>query len=132
MIGRTDEHQVATRELTAAAKGYRVIPDGEGWPMTPGRYGKLEHLGRGQLAAFTHARLIRRRLCALPGVTVSQRGDEELRVLLTPAAILAVARLLRCFKRRVASGRPFAKGHKPAPRGTPGPVEAPKVVGVTG
>src|SRR5688572_1314540 len=56
---RAAEQLTAAKELTAAANGYRVIADAEGWPISQGKYGRLEHLGAAQLAAFTDRRLIR-------------------------------------------------------------------------
>jgi hypothetical protein len=104
---RTLEQLDAACELTAAAPGYRVKVDPEGWPYIPGRYGRIEHLGAGQLAAYTDRRLIRSRLLALPGVTAHQIGDEELRALVTRQAVPAVAELLRCRKRRGAPAHGF-------------------------
>jgi hypothetical protein len=42
-------------ELATAVPGYRVRPDEEGWPHVRGKHGRLEHLGLGQLAAFTES-----------------------------------------------------------------------------
>ena len=105
---RTDEQMAAARELATAAEGYRVVADAEGWPVSLGRYGRLEHLGAlpghaPQLAAFTTSRRIWRRLLALDGVVRHQTGDAEFRVLVAHAAVPAVATLLRCRRRRVLS-----------------------------
>lgn len=118
---RAAEQLTAAKELSAAALGYRVIADAEGWPISPGKYGRLEHVGAGQLAAFTNRRLIRSQLVAVPGATRHQVGDTELRVLLPPQAVPAVARLLRCHRRRTGGAEHLA-GH--AYRRTPNAVEA--------
>jgi len=115
------EQLTAATELSAAAHGYRVIADAEGWPISQGKYGCLEHLGAGQLAAFTDRRLIRSRLLAVTGATQHQVGDTELRVLLTPQAVPAVARLLRCYRKRTG-GAGHLTGH--AYRRSPSAVEA--------
>jgi hypothetical protein len=45
-VARRSQDQLdAAETLAAAAPGYRVIPDPEGWPVSPGTYGRLEHLG---------------------------------------------------------------------------------------
>ena len=127
----TDEQAEARDELAEAAPGYRLTRDpGDAWPMVPGRYGRLEHLGASVIAAFTDRRLIRARLLAVPGVTSHQVGQEELRVLVAPEAVAPVLQLLRCFRRRRpmpeaqrrAAGEWFAKARQAAggqPRGAP-------------
>ena len=40
----TQEQMAAAKELATAAQAYRVVADAEGWPVSPGRYGRLEHL----------------------------------------------------------------------------------------
>jgi len=90
----------ATRELTTAVPGYRVRPDPEGWPHSPGKHGRLEHLGLGQIAAFTESTNLAKRIAALPGARRHQTGDGECRVLVTREAAPAVAKLLRCHRQR--------------------------------
>ncbi len=125
---RTNEQQVATQELTAAAPGYRVKPDAEGWPTASGKYGRLEHLGAapdqpGQLAAFTTSGRIFAKLAALPGVRRHQTGDAEFRVFLAPSAVQVVARLLRCYRRRSAPTNGFRKAITAHPAATSRPQE---------
>jgi hypothetical protein len=100
---RTGEQMTAAQELAAAAPGSRVTVDTEGWPICRGRHGRLEHLGAGQLAAFTRGPHIFRRLLALPGVRRHQTGDDEYRVLVSAEAVPAVAALLRCHRKRSAA-----------------------------
>ena len=100
---RTAEQMAAARELAAAAPGYRVIPDVEGWPICRGRHGPLEHLGAQQLAAFTKSTRIFLRALAIPGVQRHQTGGDEFRILVAKPAILAVAALLRCHRKRSAA-----------------------------
>ena len=96
--------------------------------MSPGKYGKLEHLGAapgqsGQLAAFTTSGRIFAKLVALPSVRRRQTGDDEFRVLLAPEAVPAVAKLLRCHRRRVAPANSFQKSLSPLPGGTSQPQD---------
>jgi hypothetical protein len=39
---QTNEQRAATERLRALAGGYRVKQDAEGWPMIPGRLGRIE------------------------------------------------------------------------------------------
>lgn len=93
-VGRnTDEQRIAFRHLRAlaAAARFRVVPDAEGWPMLPGRYGQVEWYcdgvdchacplpGRFALAVWTDHRLIPGRLRQLPGLIPHQIGEAEAR-----------------------------------------------------
>ena len=76
----------------------RVTADAEGWPVVPGRYGRIEWHTADTLAAFTDRPRIARRL---RGVTrPHQVGSEEFRGLFAPAALAQVAALLGARKRR--------------------------------
>jgi hypothetical protein len=108
-MSRPAEQLIATQELTQAAPGYRVLADAEGWPYSPGKHGQLEHLGRGQLAAYTESANLHKRALAIPGVTRHQVGEGEFRVLVSPAACLPLARLLRCHRKRVGGAEHLAK-----------------------
>ena len=39
---QTNEQRAATERLRALAGGHRVKQDAEGWPMIPGRLGRIE------------------------------------------------------------------------------------------
>jgi hypothetical protein len=81
----------------------RVLRDGEGWSIIPGRYGQIEPVSVGVLAVFTtHPRLFRR-LLAVPGVGRWQTGDTEARMLFPSEALPQVARLIGARRRRPPS-----------------------------
>jgi hypothetical protein len=105
--GRADEQRRAFAHLRAVAlaHGLRVVADPEGWPHIPGRRGYIEFHDGVRLAAFTVSRLLRSRLLAMPGVVRPQAGDQEMRVLFSPAILPVVAALLRARRHRV--GRPL-------------------------
>lgn len=106
------------REEMATFRGYivpalggltRIVADPEGWPMVPGRLGRLEWRGRewatgeARVFAFTDRARMIGKLLAVPGVRKSQIGDTEAAVSMAAtdqAAIQAVARLLRTRVRR--------------------------------
>jgi hypothetical protein len=112
---RTHDQRTAEQELASALPGYHVTADPEGWPMAPGRHGRLEHLGNGQFAAYTDRRLIRSRLLAIPGARAHQTGDSEVRALVSRQAAPTVADLLRCRRRRRAPANPFRARDSGAP-----------------
>jgi hypothetical protein len=91
----------------------RLVADAEGWPMVPGRLGRLEwhgvEAGAGpaqgtrRVYAYTGRRRMIPRLLAVPGVHGWQIGDEEAAVWIAAEnadAIRAVAQLLRTRVRR--------------------------------
>jgi hypothetical protein len=87
----------------------RITGDAEGWPMVPGRLGRLESRGAEasgaprRVYAYTNHRRLIRRLLAIPGVHRCQIGDTEAAVWIAAEdaeAIRAVARLLRTRVRR--------------------------------
>jgi hypothetical protein len=65
----------------------------------PCRYGFISVHGEDTLAASTDRRGLIRRLVALEGVRVHQRGDREARVLFPPGRLDSVAGLLRARRR---------------------------------
>jgi hypothetical protein len=74
--------------------------DAEGWPIIPGRYGRLEWHDARQLAVYTdHPRLFAR-LWAIPGARRWQVGDQEARGLFPVEALPAVAALVRARRRQ--------------------------------
>jgi hypothetical protein len=88
--------------LTALASPfrYRVRLDPEGWPIIPGRYGRLEwHDGR-SLAAYTDLPRLFARLWALPGVRRWQVGDQEARALVPVEQLPQAAALIQARRRR--------------------------------
>jgi hypothetical protein len=98
----TADQLTARTSLAAVAGPYRVLDDIEGWPVIPGRYGRIEHDGP-RLAAYTNRPRLHALLLAVPGVVRHQRGDFELRAWITEAAVPAVARLLMARRRRTGA-----------------------------
>jgi hypothetical protein len=91
----------------AAPHRYRVIRDAEGWPVIPGKLGRLEwHDGR-ELAVYTDRPRLIARLWAIPGVRRWQVGDQEARGLFSPEALPAVAALIQARKRRRGNAGSF-------------------------
>jgi hypothetical protein len=93
----------------------RVEADGESFPVVRGQHGQIEWYcdgvdchscplpGRFALAVHTTGRLTRQKILGVPGVTPHQRGDFELRALFLPAALAAVAKVIRARRRRSLS-----------------------------
>jgi len=86
----------------------RVTVDPEGWPVVPGKYGRLEWRGElpdgsgvesRRLYAYSNRKRLLFKLREVSGVRPCQSGDEEGAVSMLATdhrAILACARLLRC------------------------------------
>ena len=100
----TAEQAAATEALRAlpgvAAARFRVVPDGEGWPIIPGRAGRIEYHDGPDLAVFTDRPRFFVRLRAVPGMRRHQTGDTEARMLFPPAAVPVVARIIGARRRR--------------------------------
>jgi hypothetical protein len=89
------------RSLAAGGK-YRVDRDTEGFPVIPGRLGRIEwHDPEGrELAVYTDRPRLFARLLAIPGVRRHQTGDQELRALFSAAVLPQVAHLIKARRRR--------------------------------
>jgi hypothetical protein len=93
-----------------AGDRYRITldPSAEGEPRSqrpwyyriPCRYGFISVWGCDTLAAYTDRRMVIARLINLDGVRVVQRGDQEVRVLLSPDRLDAIAEPLQARRRR--------------------------------
>ncbi len=81
----------------------RLVRDVEGWPIIPGRAGRIEYHDPSALAVFTDRPRLFRRLLAVPGVRRHQTGDDEARMLFPPAALLPVAAIIGARRRRASS-----------------------------
>src|SRR6266545_4350629 len=92
----------------------RVGKDSEGWPQVLGRHGRMEWHDGVVVAAATTGRLIRGKLLTLPGMRGHQTGDRELRVLVEPQAIPAVAELLHLRRKRVLTGDALDRARRQA------------------
>jgi hypothetical protein len=103
----------AVRELRALAAPLRlrVIRDAEGWPVIPGKLGRLEWHDGLELAVYTDRPRLLARLWALAGVRCWQAGDQEARGLLTAEVLPAVAALIQARRRRRGNAGSF-----PTPR----------------
>ncbi len=110
---RTEHAQFSAIIVPALGSRTRLVADVEGWPMVPGRYGRLEwrgvEAGEGpahgtrRIYADTPRRRMIARLLAMPGVHRWQTGDDEAAVWIAAedvAAIRTVAGLLRTRVRR--------------------------------
>jgi hypothetical protein len=87
----------------AAPYRYRVTLDAEGWPMIPGKLGRIEwHDGR-TLAVHTDRPRLFARLWAVAGLRRWQVGDQEARGLVPLEALPAVANLIQARRRRTLS-----------------------------
>lgn len=84
---------------------FRVCRDAEGWPVIPGRFGRIEWHDEACLAVYTDRPRLVPRLWAIPGIQRWQVGDQEARGLFPPEALPAVAALIRARRRR--RGRPL-------------------------
>src|SRR5262249_37712630 len=99
----------------------RVVLDGEGFPMVPGRYGRIEWVDGQHWAVYTtHPRLFGR-LWAISGLRRHQTGDDEMRALFPPEVMAHVARIIRA-KRWGGSGRGRPENFAPRPDTRPRPA----------
>jgi len=99
---------VVTKEQLTAAVQMRLLPgrfkverDREGWPIIPGRLGRIEwHDPEGRaLAVYTDRPRVFARLLVVPGLRRHQTGDQELRALFPVDALPQVARLIKARRR---------------------------------
>src|SRR5262245_29467098 len=82
----------------------RVTADAEGYPIIPGRYGRIEWFDGRDLAMYSgHPRCFAK-IWAIPGVHRHQTGDDEMRAVFPPEALEQVAAVIRA-KRWGGSGR---------------------------
>lgn len=114
----TSEQQRAVTQLKALAAPYRfrVVVDTEGFPIIPGRYGRIEWYCHGvdcwscalprrlALAVHTDHPRVFQKLGAVPGVVRHQSGDTEMRTVFTVEVLGNVATVIRA-KRWGGSGR---------------------------
>src|SRR4029453_6400361 len=89
----------------------RVRADAEGFPIAPGRYGRLKWQDAGQVAIYSQTMRMLAKLLRIQGVRRHQVGDREFRLLLPVdnvhdrAELGAIVRLLRIRIRRRLSER---------------------------
>src|SRR2546428_13996879 len=108
------ERQRAVEQLRAVAKPYRfrVQADAEGFPIIPGRHGRIEwHCdgvdcsscllpGQFALAVYSDRPRMFAKLWAIPGVKRHQTGDSEMRALFPLEALEQVATVIRARRKR--------------------------------
>jgi hypothetical protein len=101
---RDHEKMLAYEQMCslAAASRYRIDHDTEGFPVIPGRLGRIEwHDPEGrELAVYTDRPRLFARLLAIRGVRRHQTGDQELRALFPVAALSQVAQVIQIRRRR--------------------------------
>jgi hypothetical protein len=105
--------QRAGEQLRALAKPYRlrVRADAEGFPVIPGRYGRIEWHCDGvnchgcplpahvALAVYTDRPRLFSKIWSLPGVRPYQTGDSEMRAGLPVKALGQVAKVIRAHRK---------------------------------
>lgn len=123
-IRLTDEQHTAREHLRTLAVPHRlrVTTDAEGWPIIPGRLGRIEQNGGPELAVYTDRPRLFAKVWAIPGVRRHQTGDTEMRALFRPPRCLRWRRSSRpaCGARRppqsISSGTRTARLHGPRTR----------------
>src|SRR5262249_55575403 len=66
---------------------YRVTKDPEGFPIIPGRYGRIEWFDGRDLAVYCDRPRLFANLWAIPGVRRHQTGDHEMRAVFSLGAL---------------------------------------------
>lgn len=101
-MGAMSAVTAAVASLRALAEPYRlrVVKDAEGYPVIPGRLGRVEYHDGTQFAVYSDRPRLFARLWAIPGVRRWQTGDGEMRALFPVDALEVVARALRARRRR--------------------------------
>src|SRR3989304_5626765 len=131
MVFFADEMALFRAHVTRAlGPQVRILRDGEGWPVAPGRLGRLEWrgaewaTGEHRLYAYTDRARIITKLRALPGVPPQQIGDAEAAFWVRAddaPAMRAVASLLRLRQRRGGGGGRGGGGFGLVEEAAPGP-----------
>src|SRR5262245_44571973 len=108
---QTDFDQL--RHLTRPLR-CRVITDVEGFPLIPGRYGRIEWFDGRDLAVYSGRPRLFAKVWAVPGVRRHQTGDQEMRATFPPEALEQVAAVIRA-KRWGGGGRGRLRNLRAAP-----------------
>jgi hypothetical protein len=126
---RTAEQRAAFSQFRtlAAPQRFRVRPDAEGFPVIPGRYGRIEWAepkGRELAVYCTRPRLFQK-LWAIPSVRRYQTGDREMRAKFPPHALGQVAAVIRASRKPgFTSAMAKKAGARTAFKGTSRPQNA--------
>jgi hypothetical protein len=123
----TADQQRAADRLRDLPGRPRVTHDVEGWPLIPGRYGRIEYDDPLTLAVFTDRPRLFAKILAVPGVRRHQTGDREARMLFPSTSYPAVAQLIGARRKRALSPEQARRlGAGTAYRPTNGPGKAPR------
>jgi hypothetical protein len=126
---RTSEQKEAFSQIrsVAAPHRFRVRADGEGFPVIPGRYGRIEWAdseGK-QLAVYCNRPRLFQKLWAIPGVRRHQTGDQEIRAKFPPEALEQVAQVIKASRQGgFTSAKAKKVGARTAFKGTSRPQGA--------
>ena len=118
------ESQRAVQQLRELAAPYRfrVRADAEGFPVVPGRYGRIEWFDGSDLAVYSDRPRLFGKLWAIPGVMRHQTGDTEMRAVFPPDALEYVAGVIKARRRRsLSSEEAHRRGFKLTHRATSEP-----------
>jgi hypothetical protein len=103
--------EIVQNRLIVGPYRFRVRTDVEGFPIMPGRYGRIEWCcdgvdchscplpGQVALAVYTDRARLFGKLWAIPGVKRHQTGDREMRAVFPPEALEQVASVIRAHKK---------------------------------
>lgn len=119
----TDEQSAAMRQFRALARPgrYRVRDDAEGFPIIPGRLGRIEWYcdgrschgcrlpGEPALAVWSDRPRVFVKLGTIPRVRRWQTGDEEIRAVFPAEVLDEVARVIRARRKRAGSPEAAAR-----------------------
>jgi len=93
---------------------FRVRVDAEGFPIIPGRYGRIEWFNGSDLAVYTNRPRLFEKAWAMPGVRRHQTGDTEMRAVFPPEALEQIARVVKARRNRsLSSDEARRRGFKP-------------------
>jgi hypothetical protein len=120
-----DHADVLRGQVDAAGLRVRIVADGEGFPIIPGRFGQVEYYGADhptgerRLRVFTNTPRMIRRLLAAPGVHRQQMGAHEARFWFSadsPETLREVCTIIRAKTRRQGGAEHLAQHRFPARR----------------
>ena len=94
-------HQYLTH--LASPFRFRILRDAEGYPVIPGRYGRIEWHAVELLAVYSDRPYVFKRIWAIPGVMKHQTCDWEMRALFPPEVLPQVAKVIQARRRRTLS-----------------------------
>jgi len=98
----TDDQKIAFAQLRNLARlfRYRVFADAEGWPIVPGKLGRIEYHDGRDLAVYCDCPRLFTKIWAITGVRRHQTGDHEMRAVFPPEALKQVAGVIQARRRR--------------------------------